>query len=176
MSLITFNDLSRSAFQKSFSINESIGRSSYVDKHVFLSYSHADAQWVAPIVRKLNNMGANIYVDYLDDDLVGKSNEEAAKIIREKINLSKKFISLFTFNSDKSQWMSWELGLGDGLIKYQNVAILPVVINQGVSFQSDFKKIYGYIEQNDNSFSSIDKWQVVYPNGTKKRFTAWINE
>ena len=76
----------------------------------------------------------------------------------------------------KSQWMSWELGLGDGLIKYQNVAMLPIVTDQRAGFQTEFKKIYGYIEQNDNTFGSLDKWQIVYPNGNSKRFYNWINE
>lgn len=175
MPFITYNDISTAQFVKSFSLNESLGRSRITSKRVFLSYSHKDKNIIVPLVRKLNSLGANIYVDYLDESLSEKSNEEAAAILRARIKESQKFISLYTPNSNTSTWVSWELGLGDGMIKYQNVALLPISSQPNIGVDTEFKNIYGRVETK-SSIYNLFELEIVYPNGLRKNFIDWINQ
>ena len=128
MAYITLNDLQGKTqrLTKSFSINESLSPSNKFDKQIFLSYRRKDSNYVKPIVEILKKLGANVYIDYLDDNLPEKPDSETASILRSRIQKSDKFILMATPNSSDSKWIPWELGLGDGFIDFKNIAILPI--------------------------------------------------
>lgn len=175
MSYITYSEITPRSFIKSESLNIQLSAKPASQGKIFLSYSHEDKSYVYEVVKQINANGGNVYVDFLDDTLVGKSNEQAAAILRDHIKTSRKFISLFTKNSDKSRWMAWELGLGDGLINYLNVAMLPIVIDPSLGVETEFKNIYARIEKNE-SFPDYKSWILKYPDGRKMPFLEWINK
>ena len=87
MAYITLNDLQGKTqrLTKSFSINESLSPSNKFDKQIFLSYRRKDSNYVKPIVEILKKLGANVYIDYLDDNLPEKPDSETASILRSRI-------------------------------------------------------------------------------------------
>jgi len=175
MAFLTFNTLSSQQFFKAETLNESLSgtRTSYT-KNVFLSYRHSDRAWVSGVVRFLKNMGVSVYVDYLDQTLDERTNEQVAGILRERIRGCAKFISLATPNSSNSKWMPWELGLGDRIINYQNVAVLPLTTTINHWPDQEYGKIYGHIENDTNYFPSDNKWYVIYPDGRRIDFKTWL--
>ena len=78
MAYITLSDLrgKSSRIRKAFSANESLGTSETFEKQIFLSYRRKDSDYVKPIVEILKNLGANVYIDYLDESLPEKPNTE----------------------------------------------------------------------------------------------------
>lgn len=80
-----------------------------------------------------------------------------------------------TPNSSGSKWMPWELGLGDRIINYTNVAILPLTNDPNIWSDQEYGKIYGNISS-DYSFnnSNSDDWFITYPDGKKIKFKTWL--
>lgn len=175
MAYLTFNSISSKTFSKAEVLNESIRSRSYNEKIVFLSYRREDRQWVEGIVRFLKGIGVTIYIDYLDETLEDATNESVAQKLRDRIKGSVKFITLATPNSSKSKWMPWELGLGDRIINYPNVAILPLSENPNIWPDQEYGKIYGRVEKitNPGAFNGED-WYIIYPGGEKKKFKDWL--
>lgn len=60
---------------------------------------------------------------------------------------SQKFILMATPNSNESNWIPWELGLGDGFINYPNVAIFPITNDSNYWQESEYYSIYGYLKK-----------------------------
>ena len=175
MSYLTLNSLQSSNMILSKSLNESLGSYTF-HKHIFLSYRREDRALVASIVQFLKNIGSSVYIDYLDKTLEDQTNESVAQTLRERISSCTKFISLGTPNSGKSKWMPWELGLGDRIVNYKNVAILPVTDSPNKWNDQEFRKVYARIEKDDNIFGSdISKWFLVYPNESKLSLHNWLN-
>ncbi len=179
MAYLTFNHLSSNV--KTFStpkiLNESIKASSYLDKRVFLSYRHKDRSHVAGVIKFLKDVGINIYIDFLDETLENQTNDKVAQQLRDRIKESDKFISLATPNSGESKWMPWELGLGDRIINYKNVAILPLSNNENIWSDQEYGKIYGRIESKYRlSISDESDWKVIYPNGTNIELKDWLKQ
>jgi hypothetical protein len=175
MAFLTFNDLSSRTFSRASALNESIRAKSYSDINVFLSYRREDRVWVDGIVRFLKSVGVSVYVDYLDQTLEDLQNDQVAKALRDRINGCKKFISLATPNSSKSKWMPWELGLGDRIVNYKNVAMLPLTNTPTYWGDQEYGKIYGRIENmNSYGFNKSETWYVIYPSGDKVGLKQWL--
>jgi len=172
MAYLTFNDLSCRSFEKAFSVNENL--KSQADKQVFLSYRRKDKNYVKPVVDLLKRLGVNIYIDYLDDTLPDKPNNETASILREKIKTSDKFILMSTPNSKESNWIPWELGLGDGHIDYPNVAILPLLNDSSYWSEREYYSIYGYIKKANSKDNSKYDWAIFFPNGDAIWLENWL--
>jgi hypothetical protein len=173
MAFLTINELDQREFTKAFSLNESLGAKDY-DKKLFLSYRRKDKKYVKPIVELLTKLGARIYIDYIDDTLPDKPNNLTAAILRDRIKGSDKFILLATPNASESKWIPWELGLGDGAIKYENVAILPVTRNSNNWDEQEYFEIYGYIEKANSKNKSKYDYAIRYPDGTAIWLDKWI--
>lgn len=165
MAYITFNDLQGQTFYKAQSINESLRFDEKFDKQVFLSYRRKDSQYVRPIVNILKSLGAKIYIDYLDNTLPDKPSSETAEILRSRIKASDKFILMATPNSSESKWIPWELGLGDGFINYQHVAILPITNEKNYWTEQEFYSLYGYIRKAKSQDGSRNDYAIFYPDG-----------
>lgn len=175
MAYLTFNDLSEKSYTKAFSLNESIRSKGMSDVNIFLSYRRKDRQWVDPIVRFLKRIGVSVYIDYLDENLDDLENEQVAQTLRERIGECKKFICLATPNAKESKWMPWELGLGDRIVNYLNVAILPLTNNQNNWGDQEYGRIYGRIENIASyGFDKDDTWYIIYPNGQRTNLKKWF--
>lgn len=96
-----------------------------VQNSTFLSHSSKDDDIVPAIVLILENHGASVYVDKLDESLNQKSSRQVAKQLRERVSACKKFVVIASNNVKDSKWVPWELGLADGCKFQNNVAIFP---------------------------------------------------
>ena len=94
---------------------------------VFLSHKHEDLKDLRGVIGMLEECGAKVYIDSMDNKMPDETSEKTAKRIKEVINYSKKFIFLATEKAIESYWCNWELGIGDILkLKNDNIAILPI--------------------------------------------------
>jgi len=107
---------------KSFS-----ARNAYSTKPtVFLSHKHDDLDDVRGVIGELENLGAKVYIDSMDNKMPNETNGDTAKRIKEVIKYCNKFILLATDNAIESYWCNWELGIGDVHKYNQHIAILPM--------------------------------------------------
>ncbi|WP_214226180.1 toll/interleukin-1 receptor domain-containing protein [Pedobacter sp. B4-66] len=175
MAFLTFGNLRQQTFNKSEAVNLSYGNSSYGGKRVFLSYRREDREWVQSIVAFLTGLGVSIYVDYLDQTLEDNTSESVAVKLRTHISNCTKFLCLATPNSSKSKWMPWELGLGDRIVNYTNVAILPLTNDSNSFGDQEYGKIYGQVSSK-YVFSVADHndWFITYPNGSTVKLIDWL--
>lgn len=176
MAFITFNDLQSQNITKAFSVNESLSSGEKFEKQIFLSYRRKDSQYVKPIVEILKKLGAKIYIDYLDESLPEKPNTETAAILRNRIQKSDKFILMATPNSSESKWIPWELGLGDGFVKYNNVAIMPITRNSDNWEEQEYYSIYGYIKKAKSTNGLRYDYAIFYPDGSAEWLLNWIRK
>ena len=176
MAYLTFDKLSSTyTLSRAQALNESIKATSIYDTKVFLSYRRADRKYVEGIVKLLKKIGVSVYIDYLDETLEDKTSDTVASILRNRINACKKFILLATPDSGNSKWMPWELGLGDRIVNYQNVAILPLTNSATVWADQEYGRIYGHIEASyQYSENGRDDWYIIYPNQTKIKLKDWL--
>ncbi|WP_295712306.1 toll/interleukin-1 receptor domain-containing protein [Mucilaginibacter sp.] len=176
MTYLTFDNLTNQSFIKAETFNLSLSSRTYVEKMVFLSYRREDKQWVAGIVRFLKSLGISVYVDYLDETLEDKASDAVAMTLRSRISKCSKFICLATSNSSKSKWMPWELGLGDRIVNYLNVAMLPLTNDPNQWGDQEYGNIYGKVTSNYSySVSDSNDWYLTYPNGNKVKLKDWLN-
>lgn len=182
MSYLTFNDLASTYratkyFSKAQNLNESFsGVSASYEKRIFLSYRRKDKDYVAPLVDFLKKRGVNVYIDYLDETLPDTPSPETAGILRQRINQSDKLILFATPNSKESKWIPWELGLGDGFLKYENVAILPVTNNSSSWDEQEYYQIYGHIKEGTNKITGGKDWAIFFPNGDAFWLKDWMRK
>lgn len=176
MAFITFNDLQSRELTKAIAVNESLNFGEKFEKQIFLSYRRKDRQYVRPIVDILKRLGAKIYIDYLDDSLPEKPNTETAAILRNRIQKSDKFILMATPNSSDSKWIPWELGLGDGFLNYNNVAIMPITQFSNSWAEQEYYSIYGYVRKADSTDGSRYDYAIFYPDGSAEWLLDWIRK
>lgn len=175
MAFLTFNELSSRTFFKEQDLNESISGRTQPSRKLFLPYRHSDRHLVHDVVRFLKGLGVAVYIDYMDQTLEEQTNENVAKTLRNHIQASSKFISLAIPNSGSSKWMPWELGLGDRIINYPNVGILPVTNRADYWPDQEYGRIYGRIENIPSwGFPKEDTWYIIYPDGQRKDFKQWL--
>ncbi len=110
----------------------------------------------------------------MDDSLPEKPNTETAAILRSRIQKSDKFILMATPNSSDSKWIPWELGLGDGFVNYENVAILPITQYSSSWEEQEYYSIYGYIEKVDSTNNLRNDYAIFYPNKKPEWLIDWI--
>lgn len=174
MAYLNLSNLGSFGFQTSRTLNADVQNYNPAARyHIFLSYRHADRNYVPGVVKFLKDLHAGVYVDFLDEELANSPNSRTAPIIRQRISDSRKLIQLLSPNSNDSRWMPWELGLGDGLLKYPNAVTLPATTTYNQKIPEDFLAMYGHIESTRNSYGP-ETWIVKYPEGTSKSFTDWL--
>lgn len=91
----------------------------------FLSHSSKDDEYLPGVIRVLESHGASVYIDDGDTRLPEKPSPDTARILKQRINESRRFVLFVTENSKGSKWIPWELGLGDGLKSAHSVALFP---------------------------------------------------
>lgn len=128
-------------------VQDSATFSEWVTYDVFLSHSVRDAEIVLGVVALLKGQGLSVYVDWIVDPELDRSEVTAATAERLRVRMqsSRSLIYLHTENSPQSKWMPWELGYVDG--RTGRVAIFPVVKSPDSTFRGqEYLGIYPYVD------------------------------
>ena len=108
----------------------------YKTYDIFLSHAFSDADIVLGIKKILEKEGFTVYVDWIDDPHLDRSNvtKEVAEHIRQRMKSCGHLVYATSENARDSKWMPWELGFFDGL-KPGHVAILPLMEEESGDFK-----------------------------------------
>ncbi|MDD4822028.1 MAG: toll/interleukin-1 receptor domain-containing protein [Bacteroidales bacterium] len=152
---------SNSNIQESF-INESLrdvrtfsSKSAYSAKPtVFLSHKHDDLKDLQGFMGKLQELGAKVYIDSMDNKMPDQTSGDTAIRIKEVIKYCNKFILLATEKAIESYWCNWELGIGDTHKFIEHIAILPMKergLNDLQYKGNEYLQIYPRIDYEDGT-------------------------
>lgn len=143
----------------------------------FLSHSTKDTDVVAGAITILERHGAAVYIDKKDPALPPYTSRETARILRDRIGQSRKFVLLATKNSKDSRWVPWELGLADGYKRPANIAIFPAV-DERYDFtwsEQEYLGIYDRIVFGDHSQYQKRIWMVLnQERNTAAELSEWL--
>lgn len=150
------------------SLNESRNFSTYsaysAQPTVFLSHKHEDLKDLQGVVGKLQEHGAKIYIDSMDNKMPNQTSAETAARIKEVIKFCNKFVLLGTDKAIESYWCNWELGIGD-IHKYINhIAILPMKEKGVYDFQykgNEYMQLYPQIDY-ENGLNRYQNGSPIY--------------
>ncbi len=93
---------------------------------VFLSHKHDDLKDLQGVMGKLQELGAKIYIDSMDNKMPNQTSGDTAIRIKEVIKYCDKFVLLATDKAIESYWCNWELGIGDTHKFIKHIAIVPM--------------------------------------------------
>ena len=93
---------------------------------IFLSHKHSDLEDLQGVMGMLEELGAKIYIDSMDNKMPEQTSGETAQRIKEVVKYCKKFVLLATESAIESYWCNWELGIGDTFKYIDHIAILPM--------------------------------------------------
>ena len=114
-------------------------------KTAFLCHSHKDKDLVEKTALMLKRAGWNVYIDWADDTMPIKPNQETAKKIQTKIKDSNYFLFLATSNSTSSKWCPWEIGYADGVKSLKNILIIPTKEDSS-DYGTEYLDLYNRID------------------------------
>lgn len=139
---------------------------------VFLSHSISDAEIVRGTKKLLEERGFSVYVDWIDDPQLDRSNVslETAQSLRERLRQCASLLYLATSNAPQSKWMPWELGYSDAL--HGKVGILPIVDQSGeTTFKGqEYLALYPYVDEAGASMF------INYSPGRYNKIRDWISK
>jgi hypothetical protein len=154
--------------QKGFiakSLNESrnfTASTAHPDKiTVFLSHRHKDLEdeeELIGFIEMLEELGAKVYIDSIDNALPDQTCGETAKRIKEIIKYCNKFILFGTTKAIESYWCNWELGVSDTHKFDRHIAILPIKEKSELdSFYkgNEYLQIYPRINYEDGTQANL---------------------
>ena len=136
---------------------------------LFLSHSYLDKKLVLTLVDLFTKAGYYIYVDWIEDIHLDRSNVTAstAKFIKTRIKQCKGLSYISTSNIVSSKCCPWELGVADGL--HNGKACILPVINQGESYNGqEYLELYPYIEYAQRSSDNVYDFWVYDPKDRNK--------
>ncbi|MCU0286721.1 MAG: toll/interleukin-1 receptor domain-containing protein [Acidobacteria bacterium] len=111
----------------------------YYDKHVFISYSHRDKNFVERLINDLESQGVNVWYDE-KEIMVGDSISQK---IEDEISRTDFFCLVISKNSVQSDWVKYEyrFALNKQLSQEKKPKILPLLIDDTPKnmFLSDIK-------------------------------------
>lgn len=132
---------------------------------VFISHKHSDLEDVEElkgIMEIIEDLGAKIYIDSMDNKMPGHTCGDTALRIKDVIKHCKKFVLIATEKAIESYWCNWELGIGDTHKYIEHIAIVP--IKEKGEYDSQYKgneylQIYPSIDYEDgtNRFKTSKK-------------------
>lgn len=131
---------------------------------IFLSHSYLDRNTVYVIVDLFNKSGYSVYVDWMVDIQLDRSqvNRATAETLRRRMRACKGLAYVSSRNSTSSKWCPWELGYVDGR-KNGRCAILPVLDTASSTFTGqEYLSLYPYIDY------------AKYQSNSKMEF--WVND
>lgn len=115
---------------------------------VFLSHSILDAELVHGAKRALEDYGLTVYVDWIDDPQLDRTQVTAATAnrLRSQMRRARMLVYAHTENSALSKWCPWELGYFDGM-KGGNVFLLPIAASDSSSYKGqEYIGLYPYLD------------------------------
>ncbi len=144
---------------------------------IFLSHSFLDRDEVLGLYRELTDIGFKVYVDWIVDPELDRSNvtKATAELIRNRMRNSKTLLLAISTNATMSKWMPWELGYVDG--KRGRCAIVPVSKdNNNLSSYNrvEYLKLYPYIQKRTLKNTNIYKLWVWEDDNTYVIFDSWV--
>ena len=178
MNILTKSELLDYSFKrKTFtSLNESLNtfrsESKYNKVTIFLSHKHDENNELESAISFLKQLGVEIYVDWMDEEMPKHTSGKTADRIKKKIKENDKFILLATDGAVESKWCNWELGFGDAQKYIDKIAILPVKKDFGQYNGSEYLQIYPYVEKKVNYYNEY--FVVVFPNGKQIKLEEWL--
>lgn len=150
------------------------------DKYdIFLSHSYLDKDLVYSLVDLFNKAGYSIYVDWMVDKELDRSNVNAntANRLRSRMQSCNGLAYVSTTNISHSKWCPWELGYVDGN-KNGRCAILPIVKTSGESFKGqEYLGLYPYIDWKKSRENKKHEFWVNDPNDNRKyvALSTWLS-
>lgn len=142
---------------------------------IFLSHSSTDAEVVAGLKLELEDLGYSVYVDWIEDPLLSRTNVTKATALALKVRMNHCTALLYAFseNASNSKWMPWELGYFDGI--KGTVAVLPIANTSKHSFQgSEYLGIYYYIQISEISGTNKTALWVYEKPDKYIIYSAWV--
>jgi hypothetical protein len=134
---------------------------------VFLSHKHSDLDDLQGVMGILEEHGAKIYIDSMDNKMPEQTTGDTAQRIKEVIKFCKKFVLLATDNAIESYWCNWELGLGDTHRYIEHIAILPMKEKNSYDYNykgNEYLQIYPSIDYEDGTNRYKSSQQLI-PRG-----------
>lgn len=122
---------------------------------IFLSHSFSDSELVLGVKKSLEQEGYTVYVDWIDDAQLDRSNvtKETAQHIKNRMHSCKSLVYATSKNSAQSKWMPWELGYFDGH-KPRRVSILPLLERETDEFKGqEYLSLYPVLGKSGSSYS-----------------------
>ena len=123
-------------------------------------------------------MGFSVYVDWVDDPLLDRSNvtRETAVALRERMGRCKAMLYATSPNATRSRWMPWEAGYFDAR-STGRVAILPLFDEdpQGEEFEGqEYLGLYPYVVKDlARNASRPTLWVMTRPD-TYVSLARWV--
>lgn len=164
------------------SLNESIKVFSARDTRnmtfdIFLSHSFLDKQEVFGLYTELMALGYTVYVDWIIDSNLDRSNvtKETAELIKERLKNSKSLLLAISTNATMSKWMPWELGIVDG--NTDRCAIVPISKDNLALYRFDrveYLKLYPYLDREKDESGAMKLW-INEDSTTYTQFENWID-
>lgn len=145
--------------------------------HIFLSHSTNDAQKVTGLKLLLEDMGYSVYVDWIEDPQLNRTNvtKETAAVLKGRMHTCQSLLYAFSENSGGSKWMPWELGYFDGI--KQRAAVLPIKAGsqETDTFQgTEYLGLYYYITVGNDTTGRQRLW--VRESATKYvEYSEWLS-
>jgi hypothetical protein len=113
-----------------------------------MSHSLRDAQAVLGIKRILESGGLTVYVDWVEDPQLDRTQVTVATAdhLRARMNQSTAMVFVTSQASSTSKWMPWELGYFDG--RQRPVTILPLLASATATFiGQEYLGLYPVVEK-----------------------------
>ncbi len=160
----------------SMALNEAVRAQTTAKTYdIFLSHAFTDAELILGVKVKLEQYGHSVYVDWIDDPQLDRSEVTArtASRLRERMNCCRSLFYSTTESSSKSKWMPWECGYVDG--KQGRSSILPLT-DTGVSIfkGQEYLGIYPYITEAPIKGQTKKILWVHESSDVYCKFTEWL--
>lgn len=144
---------------------------------IFLSHSYMDAELVLGLRETINGMGFSVYVDWVDDDHLQRSDvsRETAVALRQRMANSEALFYATSIASPASKWMPWECGYFDGL--KGRVAICPLTQSAQDDNQyagQEYLGLYPYVAQWCRQQDSDPTLWIHETSSKYVNFTWWL--
>ena len=154
-------------------------KKTHISFDIFLSHSFLDKDEVEGLYIELTSKGYSVYVDWIIDPHLDRKNvtKESAKLIQDRLKMSKSLLLAISTNATVSKWMPWELGFVDG--NTNKCAIIPVskneynVPNSYTGFE--YLSIYPFIKKVP-TLSSEEKLFVIEEAKKYVIFEDWLKQ
>jgi hypothetical protein len=148
-------------------------------KTIFLSHSSLDNEFLPGVLDVLEKNGGRVYVDKRDKSLDNQDIIEVANRLRDMVRACRKFVLFVTTNSKDSNWIPWELGLGDGVLRSSNVALFPsaeTAFEQAWS-EREYLGLYQRIIWGNFQGQHTNQWLVLnHRDNTARTLSTWLTD